>query len=362
MSDFNHLSDHKSFVAKIDWLAFTYKSVTTDPNSVDQYEQFFQVFPELLDLSVGGIEVKIKEVAGDRFYNRVVMFNDFLRVAYRDCPFNCGDEFQRNMGVNVSIPAHGLEYFFNLLGYEKHQVKEVLELLQKRRCTISRLDIAFDDFTKTFKPYEWGLFAMQKRLVSKYKTFDYKASGRGVSDTFYIGKRSAGKLLRIYDKDAESNGDIPAIRYEFEIHGKYCKDYANYIIKNGYLPDFPTIFSKFISKVLIEDNKNKNHSQAKADPEYLAFLEFAKLSFSEQLEISSFASKEDRLKRSTKWVLTQLMPTIKTFIRVYGMDNFKLLYELSDCHSLDDVFRSNYKLHKYEYDQYLEKLLSGISA
>lgn len=353
-----------NFTCKIDWLSFTFKAPELEPNSIEQYKAFWHQFPELQDLQNCGIEIQNKGERGDRFYNNVICFNDFMRVAYRDCPFANDDGTGRNMGVNVSIPAHGLEFFFDTmkdtLRKEKcgsNDIQKMFALLSRRGCTISRLDVAFDDFDKTYTPADWADFMFSNRIVTNFKSFKYIASGRHENDTFYLGKRSAGKLLRIYDKNGESGGKINAIRYEFEIHGKYCEDYARFIREFGHLPSFSDMFGRFVSKVIVAGSKCENRAMVRIDPDYQAFIDSAKLSFSEQLTYTKFISSEDRLKASVRWIYKSCMPSIRSFIDIFGIDAFVMMYNNSDCHSLDQVFRSNYELHQLEYQEFFMNLI-----
>lgn len=351
-----------NFTAKIDWLSFTFKAPELAPNSIEQYKAFWHAFPELKNLQNAGIEITNKGERGDRFYNNVLCFNDFMRVAFRDRPFADGDE-SRNMGVNVSIPAHGLEFFFDTMKDSlrkvggNNDVQKLFVLLSRRGCSVSRLDMAFDDFDKTYTPADWADFMFANRIVTNFKSFKYIASGRHENDTFYLGKRSAGKLLRIYDKNGESGGKINAIRYEFEIHGKYCEDYARYIREFGHLPSFPDMFARFVSKVVVSGSKCENRAMVRIDPDYQAFIESAKLSFCEQLEYTKFSCSDDRLKASVRWLYKTCMPGIRSFIDIFGIDAFIMMYNNSDCHSLDSVFRSNYEMHQLEYQEFFLNLL-----
>jgi hypothetical protein len=47
---------------------------------------------------------------------------------------------------------------------------------------------------------------------------------RSTGTTVYVGSRQSPLLLRIYDKYAESSGEIPATRIEIELKGHYAKE------------------------------------------------------------------------------------------------------------------------------------------
>lgn len=52
---------------------------------------------------------------------------------------------------------------------------------------------------------------------SREWSFISSTQNGGAGATFYLGKRGSDRFLRVYDKDYESDGRIPAIRYEFEL-------------------------------------------------------------------------------------------------------------------------------------------------
>jgi hypothetical protein len=96
----------------------------------------------------------------------------------------------------------------------------------------SRIDIRFDDFTKTFTPQD----VRNAHSFRNYTGFtsgvywDWHESGEGLSkkigQTFYMGRRGdngCGKHLRAYDKSVQSKGRIDSNRFEFEFSQNYSR-------------------------------------------------------------------------------------------------------------------------------------------
>jgi len=136
------------------------------------------------------------------------------------------------MGVNVSVPSHGLEWLFGLFDLnidDDDAVQKLFLLLKERHCHCSRIDLAFDDFGKTFRPSHYITWWFNGNFRSKFRKMQIASTSRDIGNTFYLGSRKTGKMLRIYDKDFESDGVIDAVRYEFELHVDYARDMFQYL-------------------------------------------------------------------------------------------------------------------------------------
>ena len=96
------------------------------------------------------------------------------------------------------------------------------ELIYNYWCTLTRVDLNYDDFSKRKMPYEIAEVANQGNY-SGYKRHEHrcprKRSGEILGDTLYFGRRGklgSGRFLRIYDKNLESKGEVDCVRYEVE--------------------------------------------------------------------------------------------------------------------------------------------------
>ena len=344
--------DQRNLSCKVDWLSFTYKHA--DSFDACEYDYFLKAFPELQYAFEEGLEIKMVRNGSQRFYDSVVSFNDFFSIGYRSLPMK-GKMQDCNLGVNVFVPSHGLEKFLSYFGLGVDGIAELLRLIYARGCTVSRLDLAYDDYRKTFKPFDLAQMWLDDTIVSDFASCKYITSKRGSADTFYLGKRAGGKILRVYDKFEESSGSIDAVRWEFELHGSKAAPYVSYIMRNNCAPDFRDIVSKFIHKV-VDVKHYSNKSMLSCSEGWSNFLDSAYLSFCEQLEVSTFKDQKDVLKKTVYWFYEQVCPTLHTLCRLYGRDKILSLVDSSRLHSKDTLMQFLYHHKKAQYDKYIEDI------
>lgn len=249
----------------LDWLAFTYLPANFNPEEghhlLDWFYADFPAFRQLCE------DPDIPTYTNRNYYDVCLQINPCLCVYY--------DNFKTEKGINVQVSGGGLNLLADILGFD--DAKDLFELLIKKQCRISRMDIAYDDYSKTFLPYQFAEWYQNNQICTKFRKCHYIASQYKKGDTFYLGSRGSGKLLRIYDKDYESNGAIPAIRYEFEIHREYAVQWMLEYLKPGFI-GFKSIIDDWLR--VLKPNKNfSNHSQVETLPEW---EDFAVLGFSER--------------------------------------------------------------------------------
>lgn len=232
--------DKKVSELKLDWLSFTYHApVSTivpyvNPNDYPVgsdlsgcnfespiFLSFKKMFPELDDIW----QYMVSTGSRNHYDTSFKIGSDFL-VCY-----NFGGEvsgINQDMGLNFDIPSHSLNLFFVLMQIdpeEKGALSKLLKLLWDRGCRLSRIDICFDDYSKTFRAFDYSIWWHNNCFKTHFRSARVECSGQGrdAGYTFYLGSRKANKLLRIYDKDIQSNGENDCIRYEFEYHSKYAQ-------------------------------------------------------------------------------------------------------------------------------------------
>ena len=225
---------------KIDWLSFTYQPNDDDKAAhssiIDCFLAKFPKFRDILD------ECVVFAHGNGKYYSNCLGWNDGILFCYDDDSaknINIGtgqfiDEFEH--GFNVSIPSHGLHYISDLFGFDIDEnnfisFKPVLEYLYSNDCHVTRLDICYDDYNKTFMPADFIKYHYDGQIKSPCHKFTMCTGGKNGGATFYVGAR-ANKMLRIYDKAAESSGAIDAVRYEIECHHRFAKQVCDTVI-NG---------------------------------------------------------------------------------------------------------------------------------
>ena len=231
---------------KLDWLGFTF--VPERNNELEPINQFLNSFPEFK--SENFVVASIKSHYQHSFY-----YDDIL-ISYNDL-FDCDCEstylHKLNMGVNIQVPAHCLSQFYSMLDIKPECYFDLFTLLILRRCRFSRIDLCFDDYDKTFtagyyinKMFKYPDKPMIRSPYIKSVTAFGADSKQG--QTIYFGSlKKRKKLLRIYDKYAESRGIVDSVRYEFEHHGSDAATLVDSILNDDeYRNGFP--FCSYLKK------------------------------------------------------------------------------------------------------------------
>ena len=198
----------------IDWLEFTFLYPVNEENTTTVFDEFLDAFPEFEDL----LDEMVLLERGRNGYTQVYAFTDEFTISYNP------DE--ERLGVHVTFPAHGLYRIMKIFGLddisEYADAAALLLILKSRHCRISRIDLAYDDYDKTFTPHDFMRWKMNERISTQCKCCGFMMSEATKGGTFYLGKRGKGRFLRIYDKEYESKGAINSIRYEFELRQEWA--------------------------------------------------------------------------------------------------------------------------------------------
>lgn len=311
---------------KIDWLSFTWKGKHSDFLSQVQnvepwcydllstLDNFFYFFPELKE-ALNNQDVSLSDKGGG-FYSSVYIFSSSCRIYFNLDSVLGSTGLIHDVGVNVQIPSHALEWFYDLMGIEDNDICGLMRLLADRNCQLSRIDLCFDDYGMKYYPRDYYRFWDNDQIRSKYFKFaSYISTTQKKGHTIYFGKRHSGRLLRIYDKDYESKGDIKSIRYEFELHADYAKGAQLYFLEHNTI-DFWSYLSNYFQ--VIDRSTDSNKSRCDLLPEWVEY--FSNHRFSEQFVTPSKYSPEQREALASKWLETQCMRDIKGYVTVFGLD------------------------------------------
>lgn len=208
----------------IDYVTFTWNNGKRvqfhgEGSGSAQLEDFWQVFPEF-EAWKESAEVDIVSQMR-QYYTDTICLDPVSEFAIWFSKFNAAQ------GVMVNVPGSAMYELAQLLGdgcipdgeaipSYKVDAWPVLKKLIDRGCRITRLDVAWDDYKKVFSPKDLMRYWLDGKISTPARYAKCVASRQSGSDTFYLGKRGAERLLRIYDKAAESGGNIDAVRWEFE--------------------------------------------------------------------------------------------------------------------------------------------------
>lgn len=96
---------------------------------------------------------------------------------------------------------------------------------------VARLDVALDDLTRSFTPRDFAERCVDGRLddvdsllrpglVTRVRRRDAWDWSRREDGCFWLGSKGGARLLRVYDKGAESKGAIDAVRVELQTRNR----------------------------------------------------------------------------------------------------------------------------------------------
>lgn len=337
---------------QLDWLAFTFKPKTEILEPGFYFPtQFLNYFPELVDVfrdCIDSTKIFRSNYSHVLSYNQGDLIIGFNTVE----PDASLTDVQKvlNSGLNVQVPSHSLAFFFDLFDIDissDSAVPDMIDLLSSRFCSLSRIDLCFDDFSKTFTTDFYRRAWSDNRIQSPYINSIMVIGSIGKGFTFYAGSlKKRTKLLRIYDKFLQSKDlehFVDSVRYEFELHGDQAKAIQK-MICNEYRDGIP--FAEFFYNWI----KVKDHSTPSGDLRDVPCDEewemFLKDGFYEQLlPIRVVPDKKDvaheTLKRQCEY---QHFKDVASYIDVYGRDEFDRQIKKEKRRN-ENIMRLRYKLN-----------------
>lgn len=110
-------------------------------------------------------------------------------------------------------------------GMQAERLKAMMESFQSLGFRASRLDVAVDDFDKTFSIASIERAALAGKFGGYLSFQSHKKGRRGVAPAGSVtfgnrGSQGAGKQTCIYDKEKESKGEVPSVRLEQRFYGE----------------------------------------------------------------------------------------------------------------------------------------------
>lgn len=282
------MGKYEKNVIKFDWIGFTFRPTydsfllwehfdfDNDPDALMQ--AFYRVFPEIRKCVYVAEHSDNISIRKSMHYEYTYVISDYFSISYDTT------SGRMNKGVNVQIPSHGLDYFLSLFSdgdiNHKPGFYDFLELLNDRCCNLSRLDLCYDDYSKTFRPSDYWKWWCDGVISSNFQYCNFvsnKSENKG--NTVYFGKPRSDKFMRIYDKDIESMGKIDSVRYEFELHGRTVKQFHQAVLKDKEHFNFQNYLLSWF-KVHDPDHLFNGHNKS-ASPLLPVWKQWLELEFSE---------------------------------------------------------------------------------
>lgn len=171
-------------VASVDWLSCTFKVV----------EDVHEVI-RILGLSVADFKTLIN---GSKGYRKALYFNN-IKILFD------GNE---NMGIHVEMSGEGCRTFEKYSNLNWQELFIRFQIHYVAMCSITRLDVAVDDFHGYFKipdlikRLKQGSVTSQFRMAKQISNIVIK-TGEEVGFTLYFGRPSSDIQVRFYEKNIE---------------------------------------------------------------------------------------------------------------------------------------------------------------
>jgi len=205
----------------IDWLRYTahwgFRSLPSSPSAMSGARIGRTVFP---------VATEWKEAKARKGYTaamEAVNFNSVTIMWSPDRP---------DMGVSIDVPGSALAKLDAFL---------LLDHITDNAFSATRIDLAVD------VREAWSADALSKQIEAGEHVTQSRKHRRIVSDsgwTIYVGSRASQRMLRIYDKAAQTKQGGSWTRAELECKGDYARGITYYIQQNG-LGSIPDIIKDF---------------------------------------------------------------------------------------------------------------------
>lgn len=325
----------------VDWIGFT----------------SFLTFPDVMEFLGFEKSDLFKLECGRHGYDTVYKVKDFSAFIMKHSN-------REEMGIHVDITGSSIDDMFHAWvewqkidspvdspsGFEvEYNICDFLASI-RQIGHFTRLDVCFDDFEfEGQKPFYTpsDLKDIQKsgRLVSKFRTFkfvDESSSNESTGSTFYMGSRTSGCMLRVYDKKCEQNKKLKTlgkplltddwVRWELEMHDYHANKFVDSLcsdnsVGGGFL--HAVVLCKYFQEVLngllrIVNLDDTNKSRCSTDEKWLAFVETVETA---SLSIKAF---ESTLSKKLGWVKRSVVPTLVSLFVGFGYSWDWLLHNVDD--------------------------------
>jgi hypothetical protein len=192
-------------------------------------------------------------------------------------------------------------------GLDLAEARDVLRLLDCYRFNCTRLDDALDDYSKSI-----DIDQLRQALYSgNYYGFRKKAEINNFDDggfTFYFGKRTSDKMLRFYNKEAESEGAVDCHRWELELRDDRAKVAFKMLQEDCSLEDMAARMAQMVVGAVDFCYKTTIRRSRSAKLEWWqTFLDLVGVGDGIRLPA---ARRSLTLTKSYKWIWKQVAPTL----------------------------------------------------
>lgn len=181
---------------------------------------------------------------------------------------------------------------------------------------LTRLDVAFDEFTGLFDIDQICEYTKNEYFTSRIK--NHKAIFSNGGNSVEFGSRMSNVLIRIYDKAAErgyDNKKFHWIRCELQLKDCNALGFANKANEIGMQETYLGVLKNYL--IFREPCEDSNKRRWEICDFWYRFLDDAV-----RLSIWSKPGVDYNLTRCERYVLTQPVGSIKTLIEIHGEEGF----------------------------------------
>lgn len=193
------------------------------------------------------------------------------------------------------------DFSYDILNYDK-------------LLNITRVDVAFDDFTGILDMPTIMADVRAKNWVSRFTSYEIRESHKGLS--VYVGSQKSDCFVRFYDKAQEQGVDYHWTRLEFQLRNENARGFLKkYLLNEDISEVFLGVLVNYLRFVVPSSDSNKSRwvltdywKNLVGDVSRIRLLETLGADYSyEQL---------------TSFVINQAGGAIQTLIKILGADDF----------------------------------------
>lgn len=203
--------------------------------------------------------------------------------------------------------------------------------LRQFKPTCSRIDVFFDDYNRTITPTEIGDIAKKSdysgfRHVHLKQSYGTQDGRYGLShDEVDFGRRGgngAGKFLRVYDKNLESDGEKNCVRFEVEFTKERASKVFEKLSQVTSVEAFATLCGSLVagSITFVHRDGDKNIGRLRV---YDFWERIKELLGSVVIRIPS---KKTNIAGKYQWVYKQVSPTLACLRDTFIEDSYFLTW------------------------------------
>jgi len=265
----------------------------------------------------------------DQLFGRVDWQQGRGAYGYSDCVFSGGMRLfsgkpDARFEVCVSMSGTGCRTFETLRG-EGFQWSEFLQQLQNDYDVhFSRLDVALD-VTEKYMPSMKSIcgYVAQRKYISKFRRNIYTL---GSEEFVFFGSPSSDVRLRIYNKALERGyEDQHWIRFEYQLRNDAARKFIDEYQRNkniGYC--VRSCLNNYVRFLTKPHNGDRNGGRIPTVQWWDRLLAGA-----DKMSLFEAPGIEYNLSRLEKYLVTQVAPSLATYLRCKGGD-LGVLYKLLD--------------------------------